>query len=59
MVLEDRERSFERKLEALIPFLRDQKDWRATSPLPGPFLPKEMQFQFLNSYLIQHSGKVQ
>ena len=35
------EGSFKRKLKVLVPFLGDQKDWRAIGPLPRSFSPQK------------------
>ena len=40
MVLEESRDLFERKLKVLVPFLSDQKDWRATGPHSRPLLPQ-------------------
>ena len=31
-----------------MPFLSDQKDWRATGPIPCPFFPKKLSDQHLD-----------
>ena len=47
-----------RKLKVLVPFLSDQKDWRAISPFPMSFAPQFVRSKFWDSYLVQLSWKV-
>ena len=54
-IREYRERAHLNGIKVLVPFLSAQKDWRATNPLPLPYILKVTQSKFSDSHFVRHS----
>ena len=52
-ILEYRKMTLGRKLKVIVPFLSDEKDWRAISPFPMSFVSQFVRSKFWDSYLVQ------